>query len=89
MKAIALLALPMLWGCASDGRGATERADIEYRRADTRIQAAEEFELHKEACTQAGGVLQVRRMSGSRQAPRVREMKAATCARAANASGAF
>jgi hypothetical protein len=89
MKASALLALLMLWGCASDGPGAKDRADIEYRRADSRIQATEEFERRKETCAQAGGVLQVQRMSASRQPPRIREMRAATCSLAATAAGAY
>jgi len=89
MKASALLALLVLWGCASDGPGAKERADIEYRRADTRIQATEEFERRKETCAEAGGVLRIQRMSGSRQPPRIREMKAATCSLAATAAGSY
>jgi hypothetical protein len=83
------MALLMLRGRASEVPGTRERADSEYRRADTRIEAVEEFELHKHRCTEAGGVLQVRRMSGSRQPPRVREMKAATCALATSSAGIF
>lgn len=80
MKASAFLVLLTLGsGCASEVPGTTEQANLEYRRADTRIEAAEEFEQRKKACAQAGGTLQVRRLSGARQPPRVKEMKAATC----------
>jgi hypothetical protein len=92
MKAIALLVLPMLpmlWGCASEVPDTRERADSDYRHANSRIEATEEFELRKEMCAEAGGVLQVRRMSGSRQPPRVKEMRMATCALATNAGEAF
>lgn len=92
MKAIALLVLPMLpmlWGCASEVPDTRERADSDYRRATSRIEATEEFELRKEMCAEAGGVLQVRRMSGSRQPPRVKEMRMATCALATNTGEAF
>ena len=92
MKALALLVLPMLpmlWGCASEVPDTRERADSDYRRASSRIEATEEFELRKEMCAEAGGVLQVRRMSGSRQPPRVKEMRMATCALATNAGEAF
>ena len=92
MKAIALLVLPIfpvLWGCASEVPDTRERADSDYRRASSRIEATEEFELRKEMCAEAGGVLQVRRMSGSRQPPRVKEMRMATCALATNAGEAF
>ena len=89
MKAIALLVLPMLWGCASDVPDGKERAKSDYRRANTRIEATEEFELRKEMCAEAGGVLQVRRMSGSRQPPRVKEMRMATCGLATGTGGSF
>ena len=92
MKALALLVLPMLpmlWGCASEVPDTGDRADSDYRRASSRIEATEEFELRKEMCAEAGGVLQVRRMSGSRQPPRVKEMRMATCALATNAGEAF
>lgn len=92
MKALALLVLPMLLpmlcGCASEVPDTGERADSDYRRADSKVEATEEFELRKEMCAEAGGVLQVRRMSGSRQPPRVKEMRMATCALATDA-GAF
>ena len=87
MKALALLVLPMLWGCASGTPAVKERADREYRRVDARLQAIEEFELRKEACVDAGGVLHVPRYSTSRQTPRVKEMRSATCARAAGPGG--
>jgi hypothetical protein len=92
MKALALLVLPMLpmlWGCASEFPDTGERGDSDYRRASSRIEATEEFELRKEMCAEAGGVLQVRRMSGSRQPPRVKEMRMATCALATNAGEAY
>jgi hypothetical protein len=89
MKASALLALLVLWGCASGPPDAKLRADAEYRRADARLGATEEFELRKDMCAQAGGVLQVRRMSASRQPPRVRDMQRATCSRATTAADAF
>jgi hypothetical protein len=92
MRANALLVLLMLlvpWGCASEVPGTRERADVDYRRASTRLEATEEFELRKEMCAEAGGVLQVRRMSGSRQPPRVKEMRMATCALATNTGEVF
>lgn len=86
MKASAFLVLLTLGGgCASDVPETTGPADLEYRRADTLIEATEEFERRKDACARAGGTLQVRRMSGARQAPRIKEMKAATCVAAAGA----
>ncbi|HEX6260018.1 MAG TPA: hypothetical protein VFZ51_05130 [Woeseiaceae bacterium] len=89
MKATALMVLLMLWGCASEVPGTRERSESEYREVDTRLEAAEEFELRKQRCAEAGGVLQVRRMSGSRQPPRVREMKTASCALAPGSAGIF
>jgi hypothetical protein len=89
MKAFALLVLPLLWGCASETPGTKEHAASEFRRVDRRVTATEQFELRKKVCAEAGGVLQVRRYSGSRQAPRVKEMKTATCARAAGSAGVF
>jgi hypothetical protein len=88
MKALALLVMPMLWGCAS-GTPATTNADREYRRVDARLQATGEFELQKQACLDAGGVLQVPRYSGARRPPRAKEMRSATCARAAVPGGAL
>ena len=80
VKVVAFMLLLTLGsGCASEVPDTTGPADLKYRRADTRIEATEEFERRKEACAQAGGTLQVRRMSGARQPPRVKEMKAATC----------
>ena len=93
MKAQALLVLLMpsllLWGCASEVPDTKERADSNYHRATTRIEAAEEFELRKEMCSEAGGVLQVRRTSGARQPPRVKEMRMATCALPTHSGGTF
>lgn len=92
MKAQALLVLLMpsllLWGCASEVPD-KERADSNYRRATTKVEATEEFELRKEMCSEAGGVLQVRRTSGARQPPRVKEMRMATCALPTHSGGTF
>lgn len=86
---VLLMLLLLPWGCASEVPATREREDSDYRRANTRIEVTEEFERRKEMCAEAGGVLQVRRMSGSRQAPRVREMRMATCALATSAGGSF
>lgn len=87
MKAFILLVLPMFWGCAADG--AIDREGRQYQRLDGRLQAIEEFELRKQACAEAGGVLQVQRYSGARQRPRAREMRAATCARVSGTAAGF
>jgi hypothetical protein len=86
---LSFMLFAILWGCASEVPGKRDRADSDYHRADTRIEATEEFELRQQMCTEAGGVLQVRRMSGSRRPPRVREMRMATCALAGSAGDTF
>ena len=66
--------------CASGRRSADEQDEAEYRQVDAKLTAAEQFELRKTACIEAGGVLQVQRSAGRWQ-PRPTEMRRASCVR--------
>jgi hypothetical protein len=76
----ALTATILASACASGPRSADEQDEAEYREVDGKLTAAEQFELRKTACIEAGGVLQVQRSAGRWQ-PRPTEMSRATCMR--------
>ncbi|MGH6913286.1 MAG: hypothetical protein ACREH3_06220 [Geminicoccales bacterium] len=51
----------------------------EYRQADARIEAVENFELLKRACAAIGGAVVLPRESGGRVPPTVAELRKASC----------
>lgn len=51
----------------------------EYRRADARIEAAENFDRLKRACAAIGGAVLLPRHSGGRVPPTIAELQKASC----------
>lgn len=84
MKLGAIMVLLVSAGCATGSGGDGEG---EYQRVDAQLRAADEFELRKEACVRAGGMMRVTTTSGARQPPRARDLKRATCERRDDLAG--
>jgi hypothetical protein len=78
MRTAAILGILACAGCASERVSLNDRADRHYQREDSRLAAIESLELLKKACTQAGGVVQMRATHG-RFPLRASDMKTATC----------
>lgn len=70
-----ILAIALNAGCAG-----TPVDDVtEYRRADARIRATEEFESLKQACRAAGGVIFVNDGGGRLREPSLQDLRMAKC----------
>lgn len=78
-----LLAVLAVSACATTPE---EIASREYRRENARVEAMDRFEALKRACAQAGGTVQMNRVSSGRMAPTTTELLAATCGRQRPAS---
>lgn len=65
--------------CAGNPQEASTSADQQYRKADARIRAMEDFEQLRAACAQAGRPVAIKRYSASRLPASVKDADGATC----------